>query len=548
MNKIELSTMYGTFAATTHKSTPDERPYDGYEALLEYIKKSFNECINDAESLFTTDAKNLYDIFLNNLPYEARQHYNCNTCRNFVERYGNLVTISKHGIKHPVMWTFTTTACPFFTNAIIALYDTVRAAKVTGVFIPDQHKLGVPRTGEWTHMAVTVPKRMVNKSKIHTAEQVMAEKKEDFKMLTNAINKYKLATIETAVNLLRSNSLYRSEKHLGIAEWFLKVKNDLKYCDPDNINKIWKYVAKAPAGFCHISSSMIGTLLDDIEEGYDYETVKARFDEKMNPLKYQRPKVAPSFGNVKRAEEIIAKLGLASSLKRRFARLEDLNLIWKPTLLHTNDISTGVFAGIRTKETNVNYTRQLTPRTVTMTWEKFQRTVLPMAKKIELLITASRNSYAAITTAEDLSAPPIIQWDSEDTRNPLGWYLYNNGSTPGMWNLTSGRYVEVTGITLQPNMYTPGFEHQGKGVMFVLKGCKDQYNKSLALFPETLRHELREVRATIEEYSRTHELSGYEEASACGLLLQDGNNWRDNCTIKVTTALGVTTYKLDRWD
>jgi hypothetical protein len=38
---------------------------------------------------------------------------------------------------------------------------------------------------------------------------------------------------------------------------------------------------------------MIGALLDDIKSGLPFEDIKARFDAKMHPLRYQRPKPRP---------------------------------------------------------------------------------------------------------------------------------------------------------------------------------------------------------------------------------------------------------------
>jgi hypothetical protein len=95
-------------------------------------------------------------------------------------------------------------------------------------------------------------------------------------------------------------------------------------------------------------------------------------------------------------------------------------------------------------------------------------------------------------------------------------------------------------------MWQPGYEHQGVGAMFIVKGCKDTSNKSSGLFPEILRNELHEVRHTIEAYSQDNRLSGYEDASACGILIQDG--FRKPVSLRVTTDVGVRTYILDRWD
>jgi hypothetical protein len=538
---------------TTTPATPNDRPYDEYDKLLGQIRESFEDAITSNKHLFTTRAEelDLFDIFLRNLPAEARQHYTCNECRRFVNRYGHLVTIGDDGELWPVMWSW---APKFFYKAIAEIRNIIIRSKVTGEFITSDKRLGVAKTGIWHHMAVDIPGTMRHNNRLYTADQVMAQKKEEFKMLVAALNTYKLDTVKTAVNILESESLYRSDKVLGIARWFLKVyqetdalRNEIT-TKPLYANLIWKKVAEAPAGFCHVHSSMIGTLLDDIEDGYSFEEVKRRFDEKMNPLKYQRPQVAPSAGNVKRAEEIVAKLGIEKSLKRRFARLDEISTIWKPKTDTTIPLTTtGIFSNIKTKQQESKVTNDITPRTQTMTWEKFNRTVLPEAKKIEIHISGNaKENYAAFVTAEDFDAPPIIQWDTEEHRNPVSWYLYNGGSYAYKWNVPGYSYTEITGIALQPNMWQPGYEHQGVGAMFIIKGCKDTSNKSSGLFPEILRNELREVRHTIEAYSQDNRLGGYEEASACGILIQDG--FRKPVSLRVTTDVGVRTYILDRWD
>lgn len=524
-----------------------QRENDGYEDLLSGIRNEFEKSVKDGKKpLFMTNADGLYDLFLENIPEEARQHYNCNACRHFVNRFGGLVTINeKTGEQTPVMWG--TKAPDFFASSVKTLRKKVKNAKVTGVFITSDRRLGTPVTGSWHHMATDMPKIMIFKDRLRTAGQAAAEKLEDRRLLGDAVGKYKVETVETAVNLLRSDNLYRSEAVLGVAEWFLDTLRGMKKAKNSG-NFLWYKTATAPVGFCHISTSMIGTLLDDIEAGYDFDTVSRKFAEKMDPLKYQRPQAAPSAGNVAQAEKIVERLGIENSLKRRFARLDELETLWTPKKMTVRAGKPGgVFSGIETKESTKRTTEGISAPAVTMTWEKFRRTVLPTARKIEFYVTGGSDNFSAILTAEDFDAPPILQWDTEERRIPFSWYVYSGGSYPRRWNLSAG-YVDVTGVVLQPNMWVDGFERKSKSVFFILKGAKDtQYQGSgIALFPETLKAELREIRSTIEAYSKRSVLGGYDEASACGIRLQGGSKW--NARFRVTTDVGTTCYILDRWD
>ncbi len=525
----------------------DERPSDEYEKFLEALKDHFNILSKKENAkLFTTNATNLYDIFLDNLPEEARQNYTCRACKNFVERFGGLVFIKENGDVESAIWGKVPL---FFTPSVNVIIDKILNSRVTGVFISDNEILGKPITGVWQHISVQLPSHMVSTSRLRNQSQLMAEKAEDYNILISAINKYPVEAVNQAITLLKTDSLYRSEKCLGVAEWFKDIHNKIS-CINDSRKKnnvLWLAVAMAPTGFCHINSSMIGTLLDDIVDGLPFESVSKRFAEKMSPLQYQRPQARPTVGNIMQAEKIIEKLGIEKSLHRRFAELEELNLLWKQVKRQElKDTTQGVFSHLITKP---KVKKGMDIPTVTITWEKFYRTVLPLAKDIEYLVTSGKKNYSAILTAEFDDAPPIIQWDTNERRNPFSHYVYIGGSSFSVWNLNTG-YCKVTGICYQPSMWYGNFEHHGKSVHFILNGAKDTNYKhggsGNALFPEDLKSELREIRSTIEAYSKEEDICGYSDSSACGIRLQSGSEWNE--IFKVTTDIGTVLYKIDRWD
>lgn len=525
-----------------HRNESDQ--YSEYEKAL---KEYFTSTASNAPALFTTDAKDLFNEYLNNIPSEARQHYNCNTCKNFVNRFGNIVMIDEHSAARSVLWN-EEVAPDFFKSSVEALRKAVDKSNVNGVFLSDRKVLGQPVTGVWTHMSVELPLNMVYIERLKTANQMMAEKREDYQILVSALTEYSIEAIDQAVNLLKTESLYRSEKCLGIAEWFKDI-HQRWHGTKDSTHKnniLWLAVGTAPVGFCHVKSSMIGTLLDDIMEGMSFDVVSKRFADKMHPLQYQRPQAAPSIGNIQQAEKIVEKLGIQKSLIRRFARIDEIEKIWVPkSKQDETGKDKGIFSHLIPKDKKGTGIMNTPP--ITMTWRKFLESVLPSVNSIEYMVPNGNENFSAILTASYYDAPPILQWDSEDKRNPCSHYVYHGGSAPSRWGLSPG-YCKVTAICYQPSMWYGDFAYQGKSVYFILEGAKDSGYKNCgnAIFPECLKSELREIRSTIEAYSRRAEIEGYEDASACGIRLQYGSDW--NATFRVTTDLGASTYRLDRWD
>lgn len=521
-----------------------------YDAFLRRIQARF--LINTGQGkvpLFTTNAEGLFAAYLSAIPTSDRQYHTCHACQQFVDRFGGLVTIDPgSGIPTSAVWDVAD-APDYYVPAIEAMLKRIRRAKVTGVFLSSESIWGQPVTGIWTHLAVKPSSLSVYRKVLLTAGQAMAEKKEDFKAMITALKEFPLPVVTQAVTLLKTESLYRSEKCLGVAEWFARLHKarTLVRGSAASSNLLWLAVAQAPPGFCHVRSSMIGTLLEDLAAGLPFNDVNRKFAEKMHPLQYQRPQAAPTEGNIAQAEKLVEQLGITNSLRRRYARLEEIDAIWFPKEVTRASKSGGVFGHLKSKSAGPEVGGQDVPA-VTMTWEKFSRTVLPEAQGIEFYVPGGvRESFTALVTAVDPEAPPILQWDSHEHRNPFSWYFWSGGSPATQWGLRPNSYVKVNAVTPLPSMWdeTP-HEHQGKGVIFILEGARDSRDAGLALFPEILKSELRAVRSTIEAFSKAGEMEGGEEASACGIALQKGHNW--SAMFRVRTADSVVVYKLDRWD
>jgi hypothetical protein len=547
-----------SFAESSRSTQPSidnhpNRDICHYSNLLRLsIREQFKTVTGERKvNLFTTATTNLFSMFLEALPPDFRQNHTCASCRQFVERYGGIVTIDAHGKTIPVMWN-PELVPEVYAPAIGKLSSMVAGAAIDNVFLSDLQTWGTPVTGIWEHFSIVPGKDLVFESTpIYSIDQIIAQKLQDYQMLLRGLADFPIAVATQAYSLLSNATLYRSSACLGIAKWFLDLQQQRQSARNSRLreNLTWLAVANAPPGFCHIRSGMLGTLLEDIQEGLTFSQIAERFNAKMNPLQYLRPQAPPKAGNIAQAEKMIEQLQTAGALDRRFAKLEDLQALWVPHPTTPKVAHKGIFGHLQTGKTRAQQQIDMPP--IIMTWEKFARTILPTAQTIEYFVPASQQSYMALVTAKNLEAPPIIQWDTADCRNPVTWYFYANGSLPSHWNLRSNTYCSVTAIVLQPSLWNQPekFAHKGEKAFLLLQNAKDkQYQKGAGFFPESLKSEYHGIRSTMEAYAKNAVLEGKDDATACGIGLQKGGTW-DRILLRVTTQDNLQVkYQLDRWD
>lgn len=504
-----------------------------YSALLLGVRAAFEDMVTHTR-LFMTDAVGLNDLYLDSLPQE-RQSHNCHACRRFIELYGGLVAIAEDGETIPAMWQ-TEGAPEFYKATFAALRAKVKRARVTSVFFTKQAVWGIPLTGAWSHMAVSAPAQFVYQERALTASQAMAAARENFRTVAAALSEFKPAALDEALRILQADALARSERFIAPVRWLRALHDRPKGRVGENV--LWRAVAMAPEGYCHPKASVLAPLLDDIVSGLPFDEIKRKFDAMLHPLRYQRPQAAPSAGNIKAAEALVAKLGIAPSLDRRFARIDEVQTIWSQAAERAAEKTAGVFGHLKAK--NDDGVPQAELPAVTMTWEKFTRTVLPTAERMELFVPDHGNFEAYLTAAHE-DAPLIFKWG-----NPVSSYVYHGGSPASQWNLRRG-WAPVLAISPRASLwgYNPQ-PHLGIGVLFIIKGAADtREGQGNALFPETLKDDLHGVRSTIEAYSKTAAIARPEGQLACGVGIAKG---AANCLLR-TSAGGVwSTYQIDRWD
>lgn len=511
--------------------------------------------------LFVTDSQALFSVeYLGTLARHsvaALKYHTCACCRRFFDRYANLAVVDGMGNLQSALWD-ADDAPAFYAPVARRLVDSIGRARITGVFYSDERMWGTPQTGAWSHFAVQPPLAALWKDKGKTPEAGAAAKREEFIALKRALRDYPSEVAGLAVALLQGEALYRGEKVMGVAEWFHGLHTASNVVHPSNRdNLIWYAVATAPAGYAYVRSTMIGTLLDDIKSGFTTAMIQKRFADKMNVTQYRRPTAELKQGHITHAERVVSELGIARSLERRYATLADVVALWRPNEAAKADAQEGggVFAHLKPGG-GVKLPEVKLPQ-APISWVKFRRDVLPGARRMYCRVGSGRHNLCQLLTAVHADAPPILQWDEVDQRNPVSWYSYVErvhsgatlfGSFPERFGLESNQWHEVQAVSLMPHQWhhEDKFSNHANGVIFVLQHARDMDAKSLALFPESLIGPLNEIRATIEAHSNSRSPSGSAEGSAAGLFAQSGGTW--SIVARVVTDHLTAEYHIDRWE
>lgn len=480
-----------------------------------------------------------FDIWLHwlhSFPIEDQNEYNCNCCKRFIREFGGLLYIDIYGQTHSALWD-TSKEYGYFNQVVRNMRKLVEGRDIEGQVIANTEFLGRPKEGGWSHLAITAPAGVKRHDLLKTDKEQMAERKEEFRMLNRALDKYDGKVANAGYQLLLSEKLHRPEIAEAHAKWFCTLINAIDANPKHRRNIVWGAVAEAPVGFAHVSTSVFGSLMDELMKYKTSIPVIKGWNAKVDGLAYRRPQTAPGAQNVKRGEEIFNKLGLAPALERRYARLDDLDLCWQPKR-STRVMAPpgGVFGSVKTRQDTAT-TPTSTQGSTTMTWARFARKILPMADKIKVFAPAHGN-YSSLCAPVHADAPTLFQWS-----NGINWYVYSGGSSASQWNLRQG-WKRLTGICEQPNMWLNECPNRGEGIHFLIEDCAPRSPSGLALFPETMKSELHEIRKTIESYSNGMTMQGREQASACGLKFSGS----DSVKLQVTSDGVTSEYVIDRMD
>jgi len=424
---------------------------DPFYGFVTAIQKQA-EALTRHRSLFVTGTHKdlLWETYLSSFPagtnelYKERTEHDCNSCKQFIRQFGNVVAIENNALVS--VWDLEAQEAPYQLVAE-KLSQAVKSMPIENTFLAPFAKLGTSSNVQalengqfltWQHLHCELPPAFVV-SGDQSIESVQGQFRDSKQVFKRAMDELTLDAGNTILELIEQNSLYRGEEFKSALTEFLTYKQKYQQLQPEQKDP-WCWLHSIDNHVARIRNTALGTLLIDLSEGTDLDLAVTKFEKVMAPTNYKRPNPVFSKKMVEAAQKQIEELGYSDSLGRRFAVTEDITV---NNVLYVNrdtkkKMGGSVFDDLK-EEVAIH------PKTFNkvedVSIEDFIQTVLPKARNIELMVESRHESnLMSLIAPENRDAPSMLKWS-----NNFSW-AYNGDITDSMKQNVKNAGGNVEGV------------------------------------------------------------------------------------------------------
>lgn len=372
----------------------------------------------------------LWDVYLHSFPegsnpiFRERREYDCSCCRQFVRSVGDVVAIADSTVVS--IWDLQVKE-PAYQAVADVLAAVVGNRTIANVFLSEEASAGTECSFEaitgvvgservWNHFHVNIPREYV------LAKDNIGPKLSDTRsthdVFARSLEELTVDAVDTVLELIAQNSLYRGEENKTLLQMFRGFKKDYEDLRTGGATAlrrdayVWEKMKLAPAAVARVRNTAIGTLLVDLSSGVDLEEAVRKFEAVVAPANYRRPTSLVTDKMVASARTRLEELGLVSALERRYARLDDINInnVLFMDRGTAKPVVDDVFTGIPTKSVHSKNLDKVEEIPV----EKFIHEVLPRAQSVELLVeNRHAGNFVSLITAADPTSNNLFKWDNK---------------------------------------------------------------------------------------------------------------------------------------
>lgn len=408
----------------------------------------------------------IYDLYLKSFPSGAdpvfrdpsSTEHNCNNCKNFMRRYGNIVTVNADGALETMFHVngINDAADQVVMNALDAA---IKSKPIASVFFEDyvmlntklnyerckkdqdvyrlgvaenhkqytpeeSEKFGVVQPGEirkFYHMHVNLPKSFVITNG-KSVESVVGSYRERYDLFKRAMEEISSDTLSLVEDLINQGSLLDGTAHMHVIKDILRCKAEYDSTQAKD-SWLWKTSYALDERTAKFKNSLIGVLCTELAQGEEINKACDSWNKRVDPVKYHKAKAPITKKQIEEAQKFVEENGYAESFERRLATIDDINVneIKHIAVGDTTIRAVTVFDKVKPTATT-RHKRAQFDDVKEVSIEKFMSDVLPKCTSVEaLLLNGHEGNMVTLTTAKNNSGKPIFKWP-----NNYSWTFNGN--------------------------------------------------------------------------------------------------------------------------
>jgi len=381
--------------------------------------------LTDHNELYVTtcDGDAVYAEYLASFPagtdpiFKERTEHDCQTCRNFIKNVGKLVAIV--GGEIVTVWDVPNLPYPY-SEVFASLSRFVKKFPIDSVYRDDQPSYGAKSTMQvidpeafqtrtWNHFYWNVPKRFHLES--HKLGECLGESRNSASIFRRGLDELNPTSLKDVKDLISANSLYRGAEFADKVNRFIELQTCYLTLDADHKSAfVWQHHNDSAS---RLRNTVIGTLIQDLSEGVEFERAVQSFENKVAPTNYKRPNSIITPRMVEDAVRKVRELGLEEALYRRYARISDISV--NNVLFVDNAVRSQMRDGLTSLLMDeVRESRPNIDRASEIKIEEFIRDVVPKATSIELLVTSAMlSNFVSLTAPVHRDSGRLLQWNND---------------------------------------------------------------------------------------------------------------------------------------
>lgn len=383
------------------------------------IQRQFNVMKQHQLFKVTVGGDELWELYLGSFPdgsnpfFRKRTEHDCSCCRHFIKSVGGVVTI----IGGNVVSLWDVSIGGHYQVVADAMAEKVKSCVIDNVFLSKEINVGIEKNhqmvdGEvivWEHFHLTLPEKVV-RSGDHIGS-TLAETRSTHDLLSRALNTITTDAVDTVLELIAQNSLYRGEEHQYAVREFQKLQALFRATEEAEKDVFCWSMINLPQSITRIRNTAIGTLLVDLSEGMELENAVKAFESKVAPTNYKRPTALVTKAMVAQAQAKVEELGLISALERRYAVLEDITV---NNVLFADRESKAKMGGVFDDiASSVTEKPQKFDKVEEVSIHDFIKYVMPHAKSIEVMMeNRHAGNLVSLIAPCDMTAKGMFKWSN----------------------------------------------------------------------------------------------------------------------------------------